>query len=156
MKRIINKKQKKVLLIQVALLCVIILLIIATTILHKDNINDQKSTDSAKNYVQNENGSVVNTSENISENKTVDGIILSQSKLVYEDGMSKLESKVTNNGVAKEDLKFTVKFIADDGSVIAQSVGFVGEIKPNETKYIASAITANVVNAKDVIYEIMN
>jgi hypothetical protein len=35
------------------------------------------------------------------------------------------------------------------------AVGFVGKIAENETKYIDSYITADVLNAKDIIYEIM-
>ncbi|MNV84633.1 hypothetical protein D3C71_1785220 [compost metagenome] len=82
-------------------------------------------------------------------------IVIEKSAIVYENGISKLTSKVTNDSVAKDNLRFTIKFIANDGTVIAQSVGLAGKIGANQTKYIDSSITNDVTNAKSVLYEIL-
>jgi len=77
----------------------------------------------------------------------------------YKDDLfkinEKLTSEVTNYSVVKDNLRFKVKFVANDATTIAESVGFVGKIAENETKYIDSYITADVSNAKGIIYEIM-
>ncbi|MNV78849.1 hypothetical protein D3C71_1723660 [compost metagenome] len=107
------------------------------------------------NYEETAGGNKVNTSQEISETKNVDDLKIEQGKLVYENGTSKLTSKVTNNGESRENLIFDVKFIANDGTVIATSKGLVGDIKANEVKYIESNITLDVVGAKDVVYEVV-
>lgn len=122
---------------------------------NKDNKNQQVITNT-KNYTEQADGTKVNTSGELSKTKIVENITIEKSELVYKNGTSKLTSKVTNNGVAKENLRFKIKFIANDGTTISESVGFLGAIKENEIKYIDSSITFDVLNAKDITYEIMD
>lgn len=151
MKRVNSKRQRKNMVICIML---IVIVIVGIGILGgKDNNLDEITE---VNYLQEENGNKVNTSTDVAEDKVVDGVILSKSKIVYENGMSKLTSKVANNSESKDNLRFKVKFIANDGAVIAESVGYIGPIKENQTKYIDSYITNDVVNAKDIVYEIMS
>lgn len=149
-----NKSMRWV--IVVAVIIVLIVAIIAINNNGKNNNNVGNQTeDVGKNYTETENGTKVNTSEDVAEDKVVSEVLLEQSKIVFENGTSKLTSKVTNNAVAKDNLRFKVKFIANDNSVMAESVGFAGKIKANEVKYIDSYITIDVSNAKDVVYELM-
>lgn len=123
---------------------------------NKNKVSVKTPTETTeKNYTETAEGTKVNTSVEVSKEKKVAEVLLEQSKIVYENGMSKLTSKVTNNGAAKDNLRFKVKFIGNDGSVIAESVGFVGQINANEVKYIDSYITLDVSNSKDVTYELM-
>lgn len=108
-----------------------------------------------KNYTETETGTKVNTSEEVSKDKEVANVLLEESKIIYENGMSKLTSKVTNDATAKDNLRFKVKFLDNAGTVMAESVGFVGQIKANEVKYIDSYITLDVSNAKSITYELM-
>lgn len=116
---------------------------------------DSQIDELEKNYTETEDGTKVNTSEDVSKDKEVANVLLEESKIIYENGMSKLTSKVTNDAIAKDNLRFKVKFLDNGGTVIAESVGFVGQIKANEIKYIDSYITLDVSNAKSITYELM-
>lgn len=138
------------------IIVVIVVFVIAINNNGKNNANGNDQTQNVeKNYTETENGTKINTSEDVAKDKVVSEVLLEQSKIVFENGTSKLTSKVTNNDVAKDNLRFKVKFMANDNTVMAESVGFVGKIKANEVKYIDSYITIDVSNAKDVVYELM-
>lgn len=149
-----NKSMKWV--IVGVIIVVIVVFVIAISNNGKNNANGNDQTQNVeKNYTETENGTKINTSEDVAKDKVVSEVLLEQSKIVFENGTSKLTSKVTNNDVAKDNLRFKVKFMANDNTVMAESVGFVGKIKANEVKYIDSYITIDVSNAKDVVYELM-
>jgi len=152
------ESKRKIISIGLVVIAAVIIVVMAVSILGKGNKVNNGVTEGTKNttnYTTTADGNKVNTSEQVAADKKVGKILLEKSKIVYENGTSKLTSKVTNDSVAKDNLRFTVKFIANDGSIIAQSVGYVGAIKANETKYIDSYITADVSNAKNITYEIM-
>ena len=152
------ESKRKVISIGLVVIAAVIIVVMAVSILGKGNKVNNGVTEGTKNttnYTTTADGNKVNTSEQVAADKKVGKILLEKSKIVYENGTSKLTSKVTNDSTAKDNLRFTVKFIANDGSIIAQSVGYVGLIKANETKYIDSYITADVSNAKNITYEIM-
>ena len=148
------QRQRKVAFTIVILIAVIIIVALTVIFLGKKD-NTQAQTESDKNYTQSATGVKVNTSTDVSKDKTVNGVVLSSNTLVYEDGMTKLNSKVTNDATEKANLRFKVKFIDNTGNVMAESVGYVGQISANETKYIDSYITTDVVNAKDIVYEVI-
>ena len=154
-----NKNGRNLIATGVILIGIIIIIIMAVNILgNKNKTNNNVSnvvTENTTNYTTTTDGNKVNTSTDVATDKKVGNILLEKSQITYEKGTSKLTSKVTNDSVAKDNLRFKVTFIANDGSTIAASVGFVGSIKANETKYIDSYITADVSNAKSITYEIM-
>jgi hypothetical protein len=140
------------------LLAVVIIVIMAVSILGKENkVNNEANTVSQNttNYVSTSEGNKVNTSKEVVADKKVENLLIEKSQIVFQNGTSKLTSKVINDAIAKENLRFKVKFVANDGSIIAESVEYIGKIGENETKYIDSYITADVSNAKDITYEIM-
>lgn len=139
----------------IILIAIVIIVALAVIALGKKENNAQPPAENDKNYTQSATGVKVNTSDDVSKDKTVNGVVLSSNQIVYEDGMSKLTSKVTNDSTEKANLRFKVKFIDNAGNVMAESVGYVGQIRANETKYIDSYITTDVVNAKDVVYEVI-
>lgn len=137
----------------------IILIIISIIFMIKQGDENSKLEGENKNknnYETNMDGSKINTSEEVSKEQKVGNILIEKSSIVYENGISKLTSKVTNDNIEKESLKFTIKFIDNNNEIIAESVGLVGKIKSGETKYISSNITSDVTNAKSIIYEIQN
>jgi hypothetical protein len=154
-----NKKGQSVMWILIIGAVLIIAVIIIVTSINRNRGNNNIANPGANNiktnYTQNTDGTKVNTSVNVSEVKKVGDVLLEQSKIVYTNGTSKLTSKVTNNGTDKDNLRFKVKFIANDGTVMAEAVGFVGKIKANETKYIDSFITIDTSNSKNITYELM-
>jgi len=155
MKKVDKKiaKQRKIIASVVILLGIMTIAIMAVTMLGIGN--NKLNPNNEINYVEVQGGGKVNTSTEVSKDKTVAGVIISKGRIVYEGGMSKLTSKVTNNSEAKDNLRFKVKFMDNKGNLIAESVGFVGQIKESETKYIDSYITIDVSNSRDVVYEIM-
>jgi hypothetical protein len=149
---------KKLILIALVLISSLLVIILLVNVFKKNNNSNNTGNvqgENSNNYVETAEGNKVNTSEEVASDKTVGNILLEKNAIVYENGISKLTSKITNDSIAKENLRFKVKFIANDGNVIAESVGFVGTIGANETKYIESNITKDVSNAKSITYEIM-
>jgi len=137
----------------------IILIIISIIFMIKQGDENSKLEGENKNknnYETNMDGSKINTSEEVSKEQKVGNILIEKSSIVYENGISKLTSKVTNDNIEKESLKFAIKFIDNNNEIIAEAVGLVGKIKSGETKYISSNITSDVTNAKSIIYEIQN
>lgn len=160
------EKQRRIVAIIIIAIAVIIIFSISIIALNK-NKNNNNNNDNQNNGNQNEvdiygpvnykveNGKKINTSSSISEDKIVDGVKIENTQLVYENGRLKLTSQVKNNDVERKNLRFRVNFIANDDSVMAQSVGFIGQIGKNEVKYIDSDITIDLSNAKDIRYEIV-
>jgi hypothetical protein len=153
-------EDKKKLVIAIIIFLLFIMIIAAIIVNFKNyskNVGIAESTalNDTINYVTTLDGNKTNMSDQLAADKKVGDILLEKNTIVYRNGISKLTSKVVNDNIAKDNLRFKVKFIANDGTVIAESVGFAGSIKENETKYIESNITADVVNAKDIVYEII-
>jgi cytoskeletal protein RodZ len=157
------KNQKKgVSLVTVIIILVIIAVLVTILVVTINNQNNQKIKDLTENsnkdtinYQTVGDNTKVNTSDEVTKTQTVEEVTIENSKIVYENGISKITSKVTNNAIAKDNLRFTIKAVANDGSTIAQTIGYVGKIGANETKYIDSNITADLANAKSILYEVI-
>ncbi len=152
-KKLELKGKKKLLFIVIVVLLIAIIGIVIVRSGAFDMLNETPKN--TVNYTTRLDGAKINISEKLSEDKKVGKILLEKNSIVYSEGMSKLTSKVTNDNKERESLRFKVKFIANDKSVIAESVGFIGKIGAKESKYIYSYITSDVSNASNVIYEIM-
>lgn len=137
-------------------IAVIIIITLVTVILVLNNSQVDNGLVRSLNYNELVDGTKVNISEEVTKNKQVQDILIEQSKIRFSGGTSKLTSKVTNNGETKDNLMFTVRFIANDNSTIAESIGYIGQIKSGEVKYIDSGIIMDISNAKDLVYEIKN
>ena len=103
----------------------------------------------------NTNNKVNITSENASKIKIVEDVSFEKNRIINGDKISKLTTKVTNNGVDKVNMRFTAQFIAHDGTILGETTGYVGNMKTNEIKYIDSYITVNISNSSRIIYEIV-
>jgi hypothetical protein len=123
----------------------------------KSNTNNTNGvSQTADNFIITEGTSKLNTSETVTADKKVGNILIQNSKIEYEQIKgSTLTAKVTNDSVAKENLRVKVTFIANDGSTVAETVALVGKVESNETKYINAGTTIDVTNAKDISYEIV-
>ena len=108
------------------------------------------------NYSITAEGNKVNTSEEVATDKKIGNLLLEKNHIIYTTGISKLTSKLTNDSIAKDNLSIKVKFIANDGSTIAESIKLIGLIKENEVIDIDFDVTVDVSNAKNIIYEIID
>jgi len=155
------ESRRQIISLVLILIAGLVIIYMAVSILGKGNkVNNEANTvtpniNNTTNYTTTIEGNKVNTSEEVATDKKVGNILIEKSQIVFENGTSKLTSKVTNDSIAKDNLRFKVKFVANDGTTIAESVGYVGKIVENETKYIDSYITSDVSNANNIIYEIM-
>lgn len=160
-KQVDSRKAIAIILIIVAILIIVIMAVSANRGNKKtaeDNTTNENTVQNQVNYQENADGSKVNTSDKVSEDKKVGDVTIEKSNLVYENGMSKLTSKVTNNGSDLENLEFTVKFLDNNGKEIdtngVEIKGAVGPIKKGEVKYLDLSLTQDVTNAADVVYTI--
>jgi len=96
-----------------------------------------------------------NSGNNTSNNQIIGDVLLEQNKIMYFAGTVKVTSKVTNIGNTKNNLRFKVKFISNDGKTIGETIGYVGQIKTNETKYIDSYIKLDTKDSKEITYELI-
>ncbi len=161
----VSENQRKTIFIALIIVAIIIIIIIAVNTLGRNNnINNNANKgnngnvtveNGNLNYTVAENGNRINESQDVVKDKKVGNILIQGSSIVYENGTSQLVSRVVNDSIAKDNLRFTVRFIANDGSVITEAVGFVGVIGANETKEILSFVTTDVSNAKDLTYIVM-
>ena len=117
--------------------------------------NTTTTNSTAENFIVTEGTNKLNTSTQVIADKKVGNILIQNSKLEYSEKGSKLTAKVTNDSTAKDNLKLKVKFIANDGSTISETVALVGKADANQVKYISAGTTIDVTNAKDVTYEIV-
>ncbi|MDD2376936.1 MAG: hypothetical protein PHD15_06135 [Clostridia bacterium] len=153
-----SKSQHQIRLLIIGIVVVIaIIVVIASISKNKSNVvsEGEQPKNTEINFKQTTDETKVNISEELSKDKEVGDVIIKQSKIVYSNGKTLLTSTVINNGIAKDNLRFKVKFIANDGSIITESIGFIGQIKANETKTISSSITLDTSNSKNIVYELI-
>jgi preprotein translocase subunit YajC len=146
----------KLISIIVLILIIIIVVIVYKNVDESKKEQEKKDTVNQTNYWVNENGGQVNTSQNIDETKIVGDLSIEKSEIVRENGISTLTAKVINNGSDKSNLKLKVKFLANDSSVITETNALVGNIKSGQTRYINAGFPADVSNAKNIVYEVVN
>jgi hypothetical protein len=153
-----------ILLVAIAIIIIATIAIIATKNSSVNNTNTNggttnstgvNSTQNAVNFIVTEGTNKLNTSKQVTSDKKVGNILIQNSKLTYDEKGSKLTAKITNDGITKDNLRLKVKFIANDGSTIAETVDLVGKADANQVKYISAGTTIDVTNAKDITYEIV-
>ena len=98
-----------------------------------------------------------NTKEEVIKDREVDGIKVTNTSLVTVDGMSTLETTVTN--VTDEDYNLVeYKIIVKDkkGNVIVELPGFVGDtIKAGESTVLTSSVDKDLTTAESIEIEVI-
>lgn len=98
----------------------------------------------------------VNTSEDIVKDQVVEGLKLTNTSLSSQNGMATLVTEVSNDtGKDEYLLSFNIYIKDKDGNIIAENVGYVGEVIPNGTsRTITSSWDQELVGATAVEYSI--
>lgn len=140
----------------IALVIIVIILVVTLIVvgLYKNNNGGEGNVPTAPNYIVQADGTKVNTTSKVQQTKKVNDLVIENSKVVYENGVTKLNAKVINNGEKIDNLSFNIKFIANDNSIVYEMEGYVGTIDKAKTSYIASSVTRDIVDVKDITYEI--
>lgn len=105
--------------------------------------------------VDNNNNEETNNGSEEPNNNNTDGIVIQKESIKYENMVTKLVTKVTNNGENLQNIRYKVKLVAQDDNVLKELNLFVGDISKEQTKYVDSYIDGDVTNIKDVIYEVV-
>jgi hypothetical protein len=138
-------------------LVIIIVLIISLIILKltKNVKSDNIENDESKNYMENTDGTKVNTSEDVKKTQNLDGIIVENSDLVYSKSETVLKTNVTNTTSVSRNISLKIYFCDEKGEIIEESFGYVGMVASDETRQLNSSITTDVSNTKSIRYEIV-
>lgn len=100
---------------------------------------------------------IVNTNMNVVKNQKVDGIDISDTSVITNNGITQIITTVTNNTENDYTLKQYI-IIAKDvkGNVIARIPSYVGNtIKVGETKILNSSIDISLEDAYSFEYEVI-
>lgn len=154
-----NKKlnvKKIVILIVTIILTVVIIGIIFKKIDDREARNQQQQelANAQKNYVTLEDGTQVNTSTKILEDKNVGTLVISNVQITRKNDITTIIADVKNTGT-KNDGKFSVNvtFLEKDGDKITSIIGYIQEVKPGETLELVISGSYNFVDAYDFIIE---
>ena len=112
--------------------------------------NDDKKEDNMPTIEVNDNQEVI-------KDQNIDGIEITNTSLVYEDGISYLKATVTNNtGVDYELNEYKINVKDSDGNIRVTMPGYVGSvIKNGESKSINTMISEDLSKAYSIEYEVI-
>lgn len=98
----------------------------------------------------------VNLNDGIIKEQQVEVFQFKNTSLIYENGMTSLETSVTNTSNKEEYLKeFNIQILNRNGNEIITLIGFIGDnIKPGETKIINSYCGEDLSTGTNIIYTI--
>ena len=99
----------------------------------------------------------VNTNENVIKDQEVEGLTMTNTSLVYENGTTTLVTEVINN--TKEDYTLKrIKIIVKDkeGNIITTLIGTIADtIKPGESRIIDSDTPIDLSEAESIEYSVI-
>ena len=99
----------------------------------------------------------VNTNENVIKDQEVEGLTMTNTSLVYENGTTTLVTEVINN--TKEDYTLKrIKIIVKDkeGNIITTLIGTIADtIKPGESRIIDTDTPIDLSEAESIEYSVI-
>lgn len=145
-----KKKEKQMILILI-LVAIVVIAIIYTVTKSNDKENKEIENTVKEEFVQKqEDGTKVNVSDKLKEEKEIDGLKIGNIQLTEKNGQSVLLAKVTNS-TTKDTQAFLVDIILYDkeGNEIAKIPGVVSGAKAGQTVELRVGITEDYANAYD-------
>ena len=117
----------------------------------KDKSKNEDKKDDNKTTVE------VNNNEEVTKAQNIEGITITNTSLVYEDGISYLKATVTNNTGSDYELnEYKINVKDNDGNIIVTMPGYVGSvIKNGELKSINTMISEDLSKAYSIEYEVV-
>lgn len=101
-----------------------------------------------------ENGSKVNTSEQLKKTKTIDGLEISNIRLVENAGLSQIVADVKNpTSTTKGDFDIVITAVDKNGNKIAELSGFIDKVAAGKTVQLNASVTTDIANAYDFTVE---
>ena len=117
----------------------------------KDKSKNEDKKDDNKTTVE------VNNNEEVTKDQNIEGITITNTSLVYEDGISYLKATVTNNTGSDYELnEYKINVKDSDGNIIVTMPGYVGSVLKNgESKTINTMISEDLSKAYSIEYEVV-
>lgn len=152
-----KKKEKKrlLILIVVAIMIILVLFIVRAVLNNNENDNQQNpsssSTEAGSEYIAlYSDGSKLNTSSKLKENKNYQNITISNIQLTTVNGLNRLLANVTNNSNTSIDAQdISIVFVDGQGNTIATVPGVIPALNAGETAQLNASTTKDIINAYD-------
>lgn len=149
---------------RIDVIIIIVIIIIISTIGIRKIMNNKTDVSNAKiaNQQEQENeskeqyvkiledGSKLNISTKLKENKKVDNIVIKDIQLMYKDGVTNILANVENTGSTKLDAtKLEITLLDDKGETVYKMQGLIEETDAGAISKLNSSITADFANVYD-------
>ena len=152
-----KKKEKKrlLILIVIAIMIILVLFWVRAALNNKDNQGSQNpsssSTEAGSEYIAlYSDGSKLNTSSKLKENKNYQNITISNIQLTTVNGLNRLLANVTNNSSTSIDAQdISIVFVDNQGNTIATVPGVIPALNAGATEQLNASTTKDIINAYD-------
>lgn len=153
-----RKKRRGIRLIDIIIIIAIIIIVgifiknLAQKAINKENRTETNQTTVQQNQEKNikllEDGTKLNTSTQLKEDKKLDNIELKDIQLTYKDGVTNLLCNVQNTSKTKIDMqKVEIVLLDEKENVIYKIPGVIESLQAGETKKFNTSVTADFSNA---------
>lgn len=153
-------KDKGAVIICVIAIVLIIILVIAMGENKKQTGDEQKPIENNINnenviteeYVEKqEDGSKVNISDQLKQTKTIDGLEISNIRLVEKDGLSQIVAYVKNpSSITKGNFDIVITALDKNGNKLLELDGFIDKVELGKTGIMNAYVTSDIANAYDI------
>ena len=146
------KKNKKIyLIILIAITIIVLIVFFATRGKKENNVIQNTENESTEEFVQiQEDGSKINISPKLKENKTIEGLEITNIKLTEQNGQTVLVADVTNLTQSdKGVIGINIVILDKSGKEIGKIPGVITSLQVGETKQLNIGITEDYSNAYD-------
>lgn len=95
-------------------------------------------------------GTRLNTSDKLSQTKTIDGLEITNFQLTEKNNVTVLLGTITNKtSVVKGDYAVDIKILDKQGNEIVTVGGYIGKLQPGQSTQLNSSATFDYANAYD-------
>lgn len=150
-----KKKEKKrlLILIVVAIIIILVLFLVRAALNNKNNQGSQNlsNSEAGSEYTAlYSDGSKLNISSKLKENKNYQNVTISNIQLTTVNGTNRLLANVTNNTSTSLDAQdISLIFVDDKGNTIATVPGVIPALNAGETAQLNASTTKDIINAYD-------
>ena len=150
-----KKKEKKrlLILIVVAIIIILVLFLVRAALNNKNNQGSQNlsNSEAGSEYTAlYSDGSKLNISSKLKENKNYQNVTISNIQLTTVNGTNRLLANVTNNTSTSLDAQdISLIFVDDQGNTIATVPGVIPALNAGETAQLNASTTKDIINAYD-------
>lgn len=150
-----RKKQRgiKVIDIIVMIIVIVVIIVVAKNIISSKKTKEKRNTEisTSEQYVTVlEDGTKLNNSTKISENKKLEGLEITNTQISYNNGVTNLLANVKNTTQSDKKMQEVAIILLDEnGKELYQMPGIIDAVKAGETIQFNSSITADFANVYD-------